>query len=486
MRRQFLLAWAAASLSANVCLAQVPGGDFFNVETCRDSPYYDSFYHTKGVIIPLDQLGAVEREQWQYEFHCGECGQKYAMCWRVYKGPPPTLPNRPAAVPMPGPPRNPQQPASDCAGLVAQARATAAAIEGGNTGPGPMLALTNVLQHCPPAFPRPIQCFDMMADAQSKVRTNPDYSKRRAQEAVGCYEGAPPPIRHAANPPPIPPTPQPQPPQPRRGGQPGPGDRYCQDAPGRPKVRSDLDIDRKIAAGVALVDYQTAQSSPSVTALQGGVTATVEGTGGSGRRPVVDFAYPDKRTGKPCHLKVEQYPSDYCAWWWSFRKVISNAFDHARKLDRATGSVAVNFVVTIDRNTNTPVLIYDGYYYPAVTTQHMVRGSNQPTTLSFSGPGYIAVVKSAIGDINRFNQIPPLPADMANEFQKLPSLIVQDATGKYLVHGVYFHDSFGASAPSFYLPCFTWLETNHSTIIEGTPFQLPAENPTLNTDLDPY
>jgi hypothetical protein len=80
MRRLFLLAWAATALAANVCLAQAPGGDIFNVETCRDSPYYDSIYHTKGVIIPLDQLGAVEREQWQYEFHCGECGQKYAMC----------------------------------------------------------------------------------------------------------------------------------------------------------------------------------------------------------------------------------------------------------------------------------------------------------------------------------------------------------------------------------------------------------------------
>jgi hypothetical protein len=221
MRRQFLLAWAAAALAAlaaNVCLAQTPGGggDVFNVETCPGSQYYDNVYHTKSVVIPLDQLGAVEREQWQYEFHCGTCGQKYAICWRVYKGPPPTLPDQPTAGPVPGPPRNPQQPATDCAGLVAQARATAAAIEAGNTSSGPMLALTNVLQHCPPAFPRPIQCFDMMADAQSKVRTNPDYSKRPAQEAVGCYEGEPPPIRNAANPPPIPQPPSPQPPSPQK------------------------------------------------------------------------------------------------------------------------------------------------------------------------------------------------------------------------------------------------------------------------------
>jgi hypothetical protein len=46
----------------------------------------------------------------------------------------------------------------------------------------------------------------MMVDAQSKVRTNPGYSGRRAQEALNCYEGNRPTTRQAANPPPNPPT----------------------------------------------------------------------------------------------------------------------------------------------------------------------------------------------------------------------------------------------------------------------------------------
>lgn len=187
---------------------QATGGDIFNVNPggrppqavtpdyygrdteCggTDRRYYDNLYHTKGVVILLSQLGEIEREQWTFEFHCGACGQDKAICWKIPKGPPPAPPNQPTAFPKPGPMRNPQQPATDCPGLLAQARATAAAIEGGSTGPSAMQGLIRVLQQCPPAFPRPIQCFDMMVDAQSKVRTSPDYSRRRAQEALLCYE----------------------------------------------------------------------------------------------------------------------------------------------------------------------------------------------------------------------------------------------------------------------------------------------------------
>jgi hypothetical protein len=168
-----------------------PSGDYFGRDTeCggTDRRYYDNLYHTKGVVILLSQLGEIEREQWMFEFHCGACGQYKAICWKIPKGPPPVLPNQPTALPEPGPMRNPQQPGTDCRGLLAQARATAAAIEGGSTGPAAMQGLIRVLQQCPPAFPRPIQCFDMMVDAQSKVRTSPDYSRRRAQDALLCYE----------------------------------------------------------------------------------------------------------------------------------------------------------------------------------------------------------------------------------------------------------------------------------------------------------
>ncbi len=87
-------------------------------------------------------------------------------------------------------PRNPEKPTTACPGLVAQARASRAAIDAGTPGPGPLISLTKVLQQCSPAFPRPINCFDMMVDAASKRQANPSYSQGRAREAVECYERA--------------------------------------------------------------------------------------------------------------------------------------------------------------------------------------------------------------------------------------------------------------------------------------------------------
>ena len=98
-----------------------------------------------------------------------------------------TPPSSPTA-PTPNPNAGPQRFATVCPGLVAQAQATASAIAGGSTNPSIMIDLTKTLQSCPPSFPRPYQCFRMMVDAQSKVRSNPDYSGQKALQAKACYE----------------------------------------------------------------------------------------------------------------------------------------------------------------------------------------------------------------------------------------------------------------------------------------------------------
>jgi hypothetical protein len=375
---------------------------------------------------------------------------------------------------------HPQQPATDCAGLVAQARATAAAIEAGDTGPGPMQALNNVLLHCPPAFARPIQCHDMMVDAQSKVRTNPPYSKRRAQEAAACYEGKPPPIREAANPPPQPPAPQPQWQKPK----PGSGDQYCQNAPAstgapgqRPKLRSERELDRAI--GITPADYQVAQTSHGATTLHGGVQVTATSDGRD------KFAYTD-RTGRKCVITIKQYASDYCAWWWDFRKQLANAFfEESRKLSPAElknfagTNITANFVVTI--NGTTPVLVYDESY-AASTLQHTVRGGNQPAQLTVAGPRYLYVVRNAFKRVS--GNIPALPGGMMSYLQGLPSVFEQQSAGAYYVHGVYFYDRFGGTE-SIFLGCFDWLRDNHPLMLDAD-FQPPSPDPTQNTDLDPY
>jgi hypothetical protein len=168
---------------------QATGGDIFNVNPggtpdtrviCPNLPGW--------VMVPLTEIPRLDYRS------CAPCSDgTHAVCDPV---PSP----HPTAIP------HPQSPSTDCPGLLAQARATATAIEGGNTDPTPMNDLTKVLQKCPPAFARPINCFAMMVDAQSKVRTNPDYSRRRAQEALDCYEGNRPSTRQVATPPPNPPT----------------------------------------------------------------------------------------------------------------------------------------------------------------------------------------------------------------------------------------------------------------------------------------
>ena len=76
-----------------------------------------------------------------------------------------------------------------CPSLLVAARAAAASIEAGNWQPDAMLNLNKAVQQCPPGFPRPVGCHDMMVDAQSKLWTNLNYARSRAQQALACYEG---------------------------------------------------------------------------------------------------------------------------------------------------------------------------------------------------------------------------------------------------------------------------------------------------------
>src|SRR5262249_50515994 len=72
--------------------------------------------------------------------------------------------------------------------LVQAAEAAAQAITQ-NSDPSALSRLNRAQQSLPPSCPRPIQCWDMMIDAQSKRRIDPDYSTRRSQQAVACYAG---------------------------------------------------------------------------------------------------------------------------------------------------------------------------------------------------------------------------------------------------------------------------------------------------------
>jgi hypothetical protein len=179
-----IVAVFAFSFGMALVHAQSTGGDTFNVNPNINSGG-DIYSVSPGgppsaqVICPnlpgwiMVLLTEIPRLDYR---SCAPCSDGvHAVCDPVQSA-------HPTAIP------HPESPSTDCPGLLAQAQATAVAIEGGNTGPTPMIDLTKVLQECPPAFPRPINCFDMMVDAQSKVRTNPDYSRRRARQALQCYE----------------------------------------------------------------------------------------------------------------------------------------------------------------------------------------------------------------------------------------------------------------------------------------------------------
>jgi hypothetical protein len=107
------------------------------------------------------------------------------------QGTPPAMPPQ-VPAPQPGQRPVPRQSEHACspppAALVQAAEAAAEAIAG-NADPSALNRLNRAQHTLPPNCPLPIQCWDMMIDAQSKRRIAPDYSTRRAQQAVACYAG---------------------------------------------------------------------------------------------------------------------------------------------------------------------------------------------------------------------------------------------------------------------------------------------------------
>ena len=70
------------------------------------------------------------------------------------------------------------------------AKTAANQIIAGGRGPQVIAPLHAAHRNLPVGVPRPEVCLGMMVDALSKRSGRPEYAKRRAREAVECYEGA--------------------------------------------------------------------------------------------------------------------------------------------------------------------------------------------------------------------------------------------------------------------------------------------------------
>ena len=183
MHGRLIIAFIVLAL-AGAAYAQMPGGtggDTFNVNPGSSSTGSDRFGSgpCQGDVFPGAVLVTPDEMRQRNLRYCTLCrgDAAHVLCLPESKSPP-----GPVA-------REPLAPATDCAGLLAAAHAAAASIEAGNARPDAMANLTRLLQQCPRNFSRPIQCYAMMTDAQSKVRTDPDGSKQRARQALDCYEG---------------------------------------------------------------------------------------------------------------------------------------------------------------------------------------------------------------------------------------------------------------------------------------------------------
>src|SRR5579864_1887670 len=206
---------------------QQPGGDQFNTHpNCRETGWFsspDGAERWRWLMVPTPQApqfqSFISTPDGQVSVHdCTDRCSATAWLCLVLQATPHRIPRPPTS-------------GTDCPTVLAAARAAAASIQAGNTRPDAIINLTKTLQQCPPAYPRPIDCFDMMVNAQSKLRTNPDFSKRRAQQALECYEGRRPDFRQ--------PTQRPQ-----SGYACANGVAPSGGPSQRPKPRSDLKIDR--------------------------------------------------------------------------------------------------------------------------------------------------------------------------------------------------------------------------------------------------
>jgi hypothetical protein len=164
-----------------------PGGDQYNNQTtCQETGWTtspDGLAKWRFLILPAQQAESFQRTvstpdgAVNVQGCMDWCSATTRLCLVLQADP---------AKPIP----KPRTTGTDCAAVLAAARAAASSIQGGNARPDAIINLTKVLQQCPPAYKRPIDCFDMMVDAQSKIGTAPDFSRRRAQQALDCYAKA--------------------------------------------------------------------------------------------------------------------------------------------------------------------------------------------------------------------------------------------------------------------------------------------------------
>jgi len=100
-------------------------------------------------------------------------------------------PPAPPSPPLP-PPSAPtaNSPAASMADVFNAATQAAAKIKGGDTGPNVLQPVQQAQRNLPAQVQRPIECYDILVDAVSKRRIQPDYAIGRADQAVACYAGA--------------------------------------------------------------------------------------------------------------------------------------------------------------------------------------------------------------------------------------------------------------------------------------------------------
>ena len=171
--------------------AQTPaarGGDRFNVNTedpeCGGTHrrYHDQRHGVPGRVMPLAEMRRLQEERKSVQCSdCSRAGKDMVICWvteaPTYQGRPPSDHAAPPRTPVPAPPS-----------VLHAARAAADGIKAGRSAPDNLDPLRRAHRALPPQVPRPIDCLDMMVDAQSKRPFDPPYAIKRADEALQCYE----------------------------------------------------------------------------------------------------------------------------------------------------------------------------------------------------------------------------------------------------------------------------------------------------------
>ena len=185
-----LVLFSAAAIASYILLMQVSEAAAQGLDECDYYHVHDGTRVNQGTplagtyhAMTSDQIHQFQLSRPHQLGSCLLC-RSGRVCLVIDQGPP----GQSTATPTPvAPPRTPSD--SNCPQVIPAARAVSNAIQGGSRATDLFTNLDHTLVHCPPSWPRPIQCWDMMVDAMSKIGTDdPAYSRRRAQEALACYE----------------------------------------------------------------------------------------------------------------------------------------------------------------------------------------------------------------------------------------------------------------------------------------------------------